>query len=104
MAIETRPSVTPQLVIGVFFTLLGVVLTLDRLHLVEARHLRPLWPLFLVAVGTALLLQRRDAIREHAVFDADAELAHPQIEELLVRPVLPFLCRQYRRLCHPSSL
>jgi hypothetical protein len=60
MAFETRPAITPQLVIGVFFTLLGIVLTLDRLHVVEAGHLRPLWPLFLMAVGTALLLQRRD--------------------------------------------
>ena len=39
-------------------------------------------------------LQLRDAIREHAVLDADAELAHPQVEELLVRPVLPLLSRQ----------
>ncbi len=60
MVTETRPALTPQLVIGVFLTLLGVVLTLDRLNIVEASHLQPLWPLCLIAVGAALLLQRRD--------------------------------------------
>jgi hypothetical protein len=60
MATDTRATVTPQLVIGVFITLLGVVLMLDRLDLVEARHLRPFWPLVLIALGTSMLLQRRD--------------------------------------------
>lgn len=61
MATETRAAVTPQFVIGTFVALLGIVLTLDRFNLVEASRLQPLWPLFLMAVGTALLLQRRDS-------------------------------------------
>jgi hypothetical protein len=60
MSTDSRAPVTPQLVAGVFITLLGVVLILDRLELVESRHLRPFWPLVLVALGLAMLLQRRD--------------------------------------------
>src|SRR5438067_12564812 len=45
-----------------------------------------------------LLLKRGHAIREHTPFDADAQLAHAEIEELFVRPVLPLLWRQYCRL------
>ena len=51
-----------------------------------------------------LLLQLGEALGQHAVVDGDAKLAHPQIEELLVRPVLPLLSREHRRLRHPFSL
>ena len=61
MASDTRATVTPQLVIGVFITLLGVVLMLDQFGLVEARHVRPFWPLLLIALGASMLLQRRDS-------------------------------------------
>jgi predicted membrane protein len=60
MTTDARPTVTPQLVIGVFITLLGVVLMLDQMAIVEARRLRPFWPMVLMAVGVAMLLQRRD--------------------------------------------
>ena len=60
MSTESRAQVTPQLVIGVFVTLMGLVLMLDRLELVEARRLRPFWPLVLVAIGASMLIQRRD--------------------------------------------
>ena len=60
MATDSRAPVTPQLVIGVFITLLGVVLMLDRLEWVEARQLRPFWPLVLVTLGISMLIQRRD--------------------------------------------
>lgn len=61
MASHSRPAVTPQFVIGVFITLIGVVLMLDRLELLDARQLRPFWPLLLVAVGASMLVQRRDS-------------------------------------------
>lgn len=60
MTSEARTPVTPQLVIGVFITLIGVVLMLDTLNLVETRQLRPFWPIALIAVGTAMLVQRQD--------------------------------------------
>ena len=41
---------------------------------------------------------------EHALFDGHAELAHPQIEELVVGPVGPLLWRQHRRFGHPCSV
>ena len=82
MATETRPSVTPQLVIGVFFTLLGVVLTLDRLQHGGSEHLRPLWPLFLVAVGTRSCFSAAiGAAASGAFLDRDRQLAaaeHPR--------------------------
>jgi hypothetical protein len=61
MPIDTHRTVTPQLVIGAFVALLGVILLLDRLDLVEARHLRLIWPIVLMAVGGSLLAQRSDS-------------------------------------------
>jgi hypothetical protein len=61
-------------------------------------------PEALEAARVQLLLQFGQALGEHAVFDRDAQLAHPQIEQLLVRPVFPLLCREHRRLRHPFSL
>ena len=59
-------------------------------------------------VNEAAILQLpvkgRDPIGEHARLDGDAQLAHPQIEELLVRPVLPLLWRHHRGFRHPFSL
>jgi hypothetical protein len=54
-------TITPQLVIGLFVALLGVVLTLDRLDFVQARHIRLFWPLAITAVGVAMLVRRRDS-------------------------------------------
>lgn len=62
MSTHTRPSITPQFVIGVFVTLAGVVLMLDRL-IVDglARQLRPFfWPVVLLTIGASMLAQRRD--------------------------------------------
>lgn len=61
MVSEARTPITPQLVIGVFLTLLGVVLTLDRLDIFDVQHIQPFWPVLLVAIGTAMLIQRRDS-------------------------------------------
>lgn len=57
---DTRHPVTPQLVVGFALTILGVLLTLDRLGIVAMSTLRPLWPTVLTAFGVALLVRRRD--------------------------------------------
>jgi hypothetical protein len=61
MTSEARPTLTPQLVIGLFITLVGTLLTLDRLNLIETNVLRPFWPSVLIAIGAAMLIQRRDS-------------------------------------------
>ena len=61
METEPRTGVTPQLVIGIFVMLFGLVLTLERLRLVAPGHLRLFWPIALVAIGTSLLIRREDS-------------------------------------------
>lgn len=61
METEPRTGVTPQLVIGIFIMLFGLVLTLERLRVVASGHLRLFWPLALVALGTSLLIRRQDS-------------------------------------------
>ena len=61
MESRPRPAITPQLVIGVFITLLGVILTLERTNLIEPRHLELFWPLALIALGASLILRRQDS-------------------------------------------
>jgi hypothetical protein len=56
------------------------------------------------AVRLEFTVQLGDTFGEHARLDADAQLAHPQIQQLLVRPLSPLLGREYRRRCHPSSV
>lgn len=58
---DTRPAITPQLVIGVFFTLLGVVLTLEQFDVIGQRDLQLFWPLALLALGVSLLVSRQDS-------------------------------------------
>ena len=60
MTSDGRPSITPQLVIGVFITLVGVLLTLDRLNLFDISLFR-FWPSLLIALGVAMLIQRQDS-------------------------------------------
>ena len=56
-----RPSITPQLVIGIFLTLLGVLMTLDQLHIIATSFLTPFWPSVIIAIGVAMLMQRSDS-------------------------------------------
>ena len=58
---ERQVSVTPQLALGVFIMAAGVLLTLDRLELVEIGGTLRLWPGFLIAIGVVMLANRRDA-------------------------------------------
>jgi len=57
---DRRLVMSPQLVIGAFITLFGVVLTLDQLGLVPAGRLLPIWPLLILTVGVLLLMSRSD--------------------------------------------
>jgi Domain of unknown function (DUF5668) len=57
---RARTTVTPQLVLGVFLLLVGVMLTLDRLNILDADLGLRFWPLLLVAVGGKLLADRSD--------------------------------------------
>jgi hypothetical protein len=61
MQTEPRPAITPQLVIGIFITLFGLALTIERLALVSPGHLRLFWPLALITLGIALLIRRQDS-------------------------------------------
>jgi hypothetical protein len=47
-------------VVGVFFTLLGILLTLDNFDLADADRFLPYWPVLLIAIGL-LKLQDRDS-------------------------------------------
>ena len=51
--------VTPQLLVGLVVIAIGVLLTLDNLGLVDARHYLRFWPLALIAVGLLKLWQAR---------------------------------------------
>jgi Predicted membrane protein (DUF2154). len=51
-----------KLVFGMFFTILGVLLTLDNLDLVDADRFLAYWPLVIVAIGILKLQGRRSRI------------------------------------------
>jgi Domain of unknown function (DUF5668) len=50
-----RPTSIPRLLIGVLLVLMGVLMALDQLGLVEARHLMRFWPVLVVLYGLTLL-------------------------------------------------
>jgi hypothetical protein len=54
---EPRVRVTTNLAFGICLILLGTVLILDRLQLVQAREVLRFWPVALVLVGVALVVQ-----------------------------------------------
>jgi hypothetical protein len=60
MTSEARVTITPQLVIGIFIMLIGILLTLDRLHILDTTYTFRLWPAFLVVLGSWLVFQRHD--------------------------------------------
>src|SRR3954469_5673678 len=59
LATTQQPRLSVKFIAGVFFTLLGILLTLDNLDLADADRFLPYWPLFLIAIGL-LKLQDRD--------------------------------------------
>ena len=54
---ETRSGFTPNLVVGIGVTLLGVILTLDKLQVTNALEWLPYWPVLLVLFGTSIAYQ-----------------------------------------------
>ena len=56
---EVSARVSVKLIAGIFFTLLGVLLTLDNLDLADADQILPYWPVFLIAIGILKLRERR---------------------------------------------
>ncbi|HYM62897.1 MAG TPA: DUF5668 domain-containing protein [Thermoanaerobaculia bacterium] len=57
---QTPPAmraVPVKLVAGLFFTVLGVLLTLDNLDLIDADRFLRFWPLVLLAIGAILIVQ-----------------------------------------------
>jgi len=61
IAIPRQPNLSGvKLLAGVFFTLLGILLTLDNLDLVDADRFLRWWPLILIAIGL-MKLQKRDS-------------------------------------------
>ncbi len=56
----TGAKISVKLIVGIFFTLLGVLLTLDNFDFVYAADILPYWPLVLVAIGILKLQERRN--------------------------------------------
>jgi hypothetical protein len=54
---NTRSGFTPNLVVGIGVTLLGIVLTLDRLGIVEALSWLRFWPVLLTVFGLSIAYQ-----------------------------------------------
>lgn len=55
---EMSAKLSVKLIVGIFFTLLGVLLTLDNLDLADADRFLPYWPVVLIAIG---ILKFQDA-------------------------------------------
>ena len=51
--------ITPQLVFGLLLATIGVMFTLDNLHILRARQFLQFWPLAFVVVGLAQIAQAR---------------------------------------------
>jgi predicted membrane protein len=62
LATPQQPKFSVKFVVGVFFTLLGILLTLDNLDLADADRFLPYWPLFLIVIGLMKLQDRGNRI------------------------------------------
>lgn len=56
---HTRVRITGQLIAGLVLAGLGILFTLDNLHIVPARQVLRYWPVVLVLVGVSQILQAR---------------------------------------------
>lgn len=54
---DVGPQITPRLVLGLSIMALGLLLTLDNLGVLEARHFLRFWPVILIGVGLAKLVE-----------------------------------------------
>jgi predicted membrane protein len=59
MASEPRFRITSQLILGVAIVVIGVLFTLDNLHILNARDYLRLWPVALIAIGLVHVSQAR---------------------------------------------
>jgi predicted membrane protein len=57
MATPTKSQLNLHAVIGVIICMLGVLFTLDNLHLIDAHNLLQYWPLAPIGVGLLILMQ-----------------------------------------------
>ena len=53
-------TMTPQLVLGGFIMLIGLLMTLDRLDIINAGRALRFWPLTFIGLGATMLAARRD--------------------------------------------
>ena len=60
---EPRPGfrITGQLMLGLAIALLGVLFTLDNLHILRAREVLRFWPVALIAIGFVHVSQAKSA-------------------------------------------
>lgn len=58
MSTGTRLTVTPQLILGSLMIVFGVLLTLDRMELVDAARTLRFWPVVLIALGAWIVVER----------------------------------------------
>jgi predicted membrane protein len=56
------PRLTPQLIVGVLVIAVGVLLTLDNLHLIDADKYLRFWPAGLIALGLVKVWRSRDGV------------------------------------------
>jgi predicted membrane protein len=59
MESEPRFRITSQLILGVAIVVVGVLFTLDNLHILNARDYLRLWPAALIAIGLVHISQAR---------------------------------------------
>ncbi len=68
MTTDRHTSFTPNLVIGIGISLLGIVLILDRMRIVPAQDVLRFWPVLLILFGASVMAQavrgRSDEIRQ----------------------------------------
>jgi len=57
MSIDVRANVTPNLVLGICVTAIGVALALDQFQLIDARQLLRYWPLAVILFGASMVIQ-----------------------------------------------
>jgi predicted membrane protein len=63
MPTQTRLNPTPQFAVGACLVLFGVLLSLDRLQLVDAAQSLRFWPIVLLVLGVWMVVDRRESSR-----------------------------------------
>ena len=58
MSTDTRLNISPQLIMGALMIVFGVLLTLDRMELLDAGRTLRFWPVVLIALGSWVVIER----------------------------------------------